>query len=208
MQRYGQVIQLDPDSVARYKELHASVWPEVLATISACHLTNYSIFLREPENLLFAYFEYVGEDFDADMAAMAADPVTQELVGSLHATAAAVGIARAGRVVGVDRGGLPPRLRGWPSAGQTFDKLSGAARSGRVVRGDAFPLGRLVRGVDQGHRLVDVLDDGGQGLDAALKIAVHHPHRADEGVGEPGAVKARGCQRRSASTPPESASSW
>ncbi len=77
MQRYGQVIQLDPDSVARYKELHASVWPEVLATISACHLTNYSIFLREPENLLFAYFEYVGEDFDADMAAMAADPVTQ-----------------------------------------------------------------------------------------------------------------------------------
>ncbi|HCW65854.1 MAG TPA: L-rhamnose mutarotase, partial [Thalassospira lucentensis] len=28
-------------------------------------------------NLLFAYFEYVGTDFDADMAKMAADPETQ-----------------------------------------------------------------------------------------------------------------------------------
>ena len=27
--------------------------------------------------LLFAYFEYVGDDFDADMAKMAADPETQ-----------------------------------------------------------------------------------------------------------------------------------
>ena len=77
MQRFGQVIQLHDDAVARYKELHASVWPEVLGRIKASNLTNYSIFLREPENLLFAYFEYVGEDYAADMAAMAADPETQ-----------------------------------------------------------------------------------------------------------------------------------
>ena len=32
----------------------------------------------EPENLLFAYFEYHGTDFAADMAKMAADPKTQE----------------------------------------------------------------------------------------------------------------------------------
>lgn len=81
MQRFGQVIQLRADAVTRYRELHAAAWSDVLATIRACHLTNYSIFLREPENLLFAYFEYVGEDFDADMAAMAADPVTQEWWG-------------------------------------------------------------------------------------------------------------------------------
>jgi len=30
------------------------------------------------DNTLFAYFEYVGEDFQADMAKMAADPTTQE----------------------------------------------------------------------------------------------------------------------------------
>jgi L-rhamnose mutarotase len=71
VQRFGQVISLKPDAVTRYKELHASVWPEVLGRIKASNL-------REPENLLFAYFEYVGEDFAADMAAMAADPVTQK----------------------------------------------------------------------------------------------------------------------------------
>ena len=81
MQRFGQVIQLHADDVARYRELHASVWPEVLAMISACNMTNYTIFLREPENLLFAYFEYVGEDYDADMAKMAADPITQKWWG-------------------------------------------------------------------------------------------------------------------------------
>jgi len=78
VQRYGQVIQLHEDAVARYRELHASVWPGVLAMLSACNVTNYTIFLREPENLLFAYFEYVGEDFTADMARMAADPTTQQ----------------------------------------------------------------------------------------------------------------------------------
>lgn len=78
MQRIGQVITLAPEAVARYKELHAAVWPGVLHTIRACGITNYSIFLREPELLLFAYYEYVGEDFEADAARMAADPVTRE----------------------------------------------------------------------------------------------------------------------------------
>jgi len=81
VQLVGQIIRLHDDAVVRYKQLHASVWPEVLAMISACHLTNYTIFLREPENLLFAYFEYIGEDYVADMAKMAADPVTQKWWG-------------------------------------------------------------------------------------------------------------------------------
>lgn len=29
-------------------------------------------------DLLFSYFEYVGDDYDADMAKMAADPATQK----------------------------------------------------------------------------------------------------------------------------------
>lgn len=77
MQRFGQVIKLHGEDVLRYRELHASVWEDVLAAIQASNITNYSIFLREPENLLFAYFEYVGEDYAGDMAALAADPVTQ-----------------------------------------------------------------------------------------------------------------------------------
>ncbi|MEA2514971.1 MAG: L-rhamnose mutarotase [Thermomicrobiales bacterium] len=76
MQRYGQVIGIKPAHVAEYERLHAAVWPEVLATIHACNIRNYSIFRYQ--HLLFAYFEYVGTDFAADMAKMAADPKTQE----------------------------------------------------------------------------------------------------------------------------------
>ena len=78
MQRMGQVIGLNAADIAEYKRLHAAVWPDVLKMITACNIRNYSIFLKEPENLLFAYFEYHGTDFAADMAKMAADKVTQE----------------------------------------------------------------------------------------------------------------------------------
>jgi L-rhamnose mutarotase len=72
------VLGLKPDKVEAYKRLHAAVWPEILAKISDCNIRNYTIFLKEPENLLFSYFEYHGTDFDADMARMAADPRTQD----------------------------------------------------------------------------------------------------------------------------------
>ncbi|NHT77302.1 L-rhamnose mutarotase [Rhizobium sp. PP-F2F-G38] len=74
MQRMGMVIGLQPDKVAEYKALHAAVWPEILALISACNITEYTIFLKEPENLLFGTWTYIGNDFAADMAKMAADP--------------------------------------------------------------------------------------------------------------------------------------
>lgn len=77
MQRIAKIIQLKPEAIDEYKRIHAEVWPEVLATIADCHIENYSIFLREPENLLFAYFEYHGPDFEADMAKMAKDEATQ-----------------------------------------------------------------------------------------------------------------------------------
>ena len=52
-------------------------WPAVLARLAASHITNYSIHLRRPENLLIAYYEYTGDDLAADKAAIAADPETQ-----------------------------------------------------------------------------------------------------------------------------------
>jgi L-rhamnose mutarotase len=76
MQRYGQIIGLAPGTAERYDALHAAVWPAVLATIRRCNIRNYSIFRHGM--LLFAYFEYVGTDFAADMATMAADPATRE----------------------------------------------------------------------------------------------------------------------------------
>lgn len=76
MKRYGQILRLRPEHEAEYIRYHAAVWPEVLRTIKHCNIRNYSIFLHD--GMLFAYFEYTGEDFAADMAKMAADPHTQE----------------------------------------------------------------------------------------------------------------------------------
>ncbi|MBM3523722.1 MAG: L-rhamnose mutarotase [Alphaproteobacteria bacterium] len=78
MRRMGMCIGLKAEKVAEYKRLHAAVWPEILQRISACGIRNYSIFLKEPENILFGYWEYHGTDFAADAARMAADPRTQE----------------------------------------------------------------------------------------------------------------------------------
>jgi L-rhamnose mutarotase len=76
MTRHGQLIGVRPERLAEYRRYHAKVWPEILAMIRACNIRNYSIYLKD--GLLFAYYEYVGTDHDADMAKMAADPRTQE----------------------------------------------------------------------------------------------------------------------------------
>jgi len=75
MTRYGMVIQVAPGQLDEYKRLHADVWPDVLEMIRACHIRNYSIYHKD--GYLFSYFEYTGDDFEADMTRMAADPVTQ-----------------------------------------------------------------------------------------------------------------------------------
>ena len=75
MQRYGTVLGVKEEKIPYYKELHAAVWPDVLKMIAECNIRNYSIYHKD--GYLFSYFEYHGQDFDADMAKMAADPTTQ-----------------------------------------------------------------------------------------------------------------------------------
>lgn len=79
IKRFGSITGLKADKLARYKELHANAWPEVLKKIKDCHIQNYSIYLQKVKNeyYLFSYFEYTGDDFDGDMKKMAADPNTQ-----------------------------------------------------------------------------------------------------------------------------------
>ena len=76
MRRYGQIIKVKPECIEEYERIHEKVWPEVLATIHACNMRNYAIFRHG--TWLFAYFEYIGDDYAADMKKMAADPKTQE----------------------------------------------------------------------------------------------------------------------------------
>jgi L-rhamnose mutarotase len=81
MKRHGSIVGLREEKIEEYNRLHADVWPDVLDRIHRSNIRNYSIFLRklpDGRHYLFSYFEYVGSDFAADMAAMAADPRTQE----------------------------------------------------------------------------------------------------------------------------------
>ena len=76
MKRYGMAIRVRAEKFEEYKRLHGDVWPDVLQMIRDCNIQNYSIFHKD--GYLFSYFEYTGDDFDGDMARMAADPTTQK----------------------------------------------------------------------------------------------------------------------------------
>lgn len=77
MKRFGQVIKLKPEGASEYIRLHKpeNTFAGVNEMIKACNIQHYSIFVKD--DFLFAYFEYVGSDFDGDMQKMAADPATQ-----------------------------------------------------------------------------------------------------------------------------------
>ena len=97
MTRYGMLTGLKAEQVERYKKLHAAVWPGVLKTIKECKIQNYSIFLKDTgrqQYFLFGYFEYTGDDYEADMAKMAADPTTQEWCAPLQTVPAAARMCR------------------------------------------------------------------------------------------------------------------
>jgi L-rhamnose mutarotase len=74
------IIGLREEKLDVYRTLHTAVWPEVLRTIEACNIRNFSIYLRkldDGEHYLFGYFEYIGANLEADQARMAADPATR-----------------------------------------------------------------------------------------------------------------------------------
>jgi L-rhamnose mutarotase len=73
--RFGQVIGLRPERADEYLRLHAAVWPAVEAALTRANIRNYSIFRHG--DLLFGYFEYIGDDLEADLASIAADPDTR-----------------------------------------------------------------------------------------------------------------------------------
>lgn len=75
MKRVASVIGLPEANREAYEAYHSAVWLEVLDRLAASHVHNYSIY-RFGE-LLFSYFEYTGDDYGADMAAIAADEATR-----------------------------------------------------------------------------------------------------------------------------------
>ena len=76
MKRIGEVIKIRPECLESYREHHANPWPGINEMIKACHIQNYSIY--QLGDYMFAYYEYVGDDFEADMKKLEADPVSQK----------------------------------------------------------------------------------------------------------------------------------
>ena len=73
---FGEVGILKREKIKEYQALHAAPWSDVTKMITECNLRNYSIFIHD--NMVFAYYEYIGDDFEKDMQKMEADPATQE----------------------------------------------------------------------------------------------------------------------------------
>ena len=80
LQRFGSVIGLKREKQIIYDMLHAHPWEPINKMIKRCNIQNYSIYETELDGklYLFAYFEYSGDDFKADMAMMAKDKTTQQ----------------------------------------------------------------------------------------------------------------------------------
>jgi len=73
--RYGSLIKVKKEFEERYIILHKHTFPGVLDRLYKCNIRNYSIFLLD--GVLFSHFEYIGSDFEGDMALMG-DEVTKE----------------------------------------------------------------------------------------------------------------------------------
>lgn len=88
MIRFGKIISLKDEFVKQYKELHSG--PAVRDLLSKHNIQNFSIFLhRLPDGQLyeFAYYEYVGTNFDEDMRNLDSDPENiewQKLCGNMQ----------------------------------------------------------------------------------------------------------------------------
>jgi len=72
--RVGMVIGIRPEAIKEYKALHADSNPGVRDLLGEAHMENFSIFIHQFDDgkyYLFGYYEYTGDDYQADMEALA-----------------------------------------------------------------------------------------------------------------------------------------
>jgi L-rhamnose mutarotase len=77
--RIGMVVGIKADQIEAYKRLHAGAGVRKLLRQANMH--NFSIFLRQLDDgqyYEFAYYEYTGTDYEADMAWLADQPENKQ----------------------------------------------------------------------------------------------------------------------------------
>jgi L-rhamnose mutarotase len=80
IRRYAELVELVPEKEEIYRQMHAAVWPEVVAAIKRANIHNYTIYLVDlaGKKYLFRYFEYTGSDPKKDFAGIAEDPTVRD----------------------------------------------------------------------------------------------------------------------------------
>jgi L-rhamnose mutarotase len=67
MKRFGFKMKLNPGFKEEYIKRHEVIWPEMYKLLKSEGIGNYSIFLDEETNTLFAYQEQSGESSSQDL---------------------------------------------------------------------------------------------------------------------------------------------
>jgi L-rhamnose mutarotase len=80
VKRVGMVVGIRPEKIDEYKALHADDNSGVRDLLTKYNMHNFSIFLHKIEGKYyeFGYYEYTGDDFEADMAKLDAEPRNKE----------------------------------------------------------------------------------------------------------------------------------
>ena len=77
VKRVGMVIKIKPECIEEYKAVHADSNYGVRDLLIKANMRNFSIFLHQLDDgnwYEFGYYEYTGDDFEADMAKLDKHP--------------------------------------------------------------------------------------------------------------------------------------
>jgi len=77
IKRVGMVIKIKAEYIDEYRALHADSNAGVRDLLTKAHMHNFSIFLHQLDDgnwYEFGYYEYTGDDFEADMATLDKHP--------------------------------------------------------------------------------------------------------------------------------------
>jgi len=80
VKHFVSIVGLNPAMQKKYRDLHANVWPEVVAAIRKAHISNYRIHVAELAGrfYLISSFDYTGTDPEVDFGSFAKDPTTRD----------------------------------------------------------------------------------------------------------------------------------
>ena len=79
--RVGMIVGLQSDKITEYKALHADGNPGVRDLLRKYNMRNFNIFLVKMDDgkyYEFGFYEYVGDNYEEDMAKLAAEPRNKE----------------------------------------------------------------------------------------------------------------------------------